>query len=71
MASKFPDSDDESIKVDELPRAVKYYRCDGHTETGVPCNDYKFHTGHVCDKVTVKVKFLGIMDGKIICSREK
>jgi hypothetical protein len=54
MASKFPDSDDESIKVDELPRAVKYYRCDGHTETGVPCNDYKFHTGHVCDKVTVK-----------------
>ncbi len=53
IAGTFPNSDDEDVKVEELPRGVKYYRCNGHTEKfGELCGDdkYKWNTTGICNE---------------------
>ena len=55
----FPDSDDEDVKVDDLPKGVKFYRCGGHTEDGEICGDkqIKFDTKKVCKTIGYQVKW--------------
>lgn len=59
ISTKLPDSDDENVKVDELPRGVKFYRCKGRTESGEPCgdNNVKFDTKKSCSRVGAQVNW--------------
>jgi hypothetical protein len=54
----FPNSDDGSVNVTQLPPAVKNYLCNnGHVESGEPCGDafVKFDTNHTCPKIGYQV----------------
>ena len=59
LSDVFPDSDDEDVKVDELPKGVKFYRCGGHTENGEPCGDkqIKFDTKKACKTIGYQVSW--------------
>lgn len=54
VRSKFPNSDDPDVDVQNLPRGVRNYICNnGHVEAGEPCGSAKekFNTQDVCSKV--------------------
>lgn len=54
-----PDSDGEDVDVESLPKGVKFYKCNGHIESGDLCGatSVKFDTKKACKSISYQVKW--------------